>query len=108
MIESRVVELGELANNTLRSGQMWSLDRLVLHLVNTILQFGFTCIYYVLSIKSSQVRIQWQSYKNTLEGSFKTQYATDSICYLIMISYVYNNSISCVVAVYQLPHYKQL
>jgi dimeric dUTPase (all-alpha-NTP-PPase superfamily) len=58
MIESRVVELGELANNTLRSGQMWSLDRLVLHLVNTILQFGFTCIYYVLSIKSSQVRIQ--------------------------------------------------
>ncbi|XP_023707539.1 Werner Syndrome-like exonuclease isoform X2 [Cryptotermes secundus] len=33
LIESRVVDLGELANETLRSGQRWSLDRLVLHVI---------------------------------------------------------------------------
>jgi hypothetical protein len=40
LIESRVVDLGELANETLRSGQKWSLDRLVLHVVNIIPHFG--------------------------------------------------------------------
>jgi hypothetical protein len=54
LIESRVVELGELANKTLQSGQRWSLDRLVLHVVNIISHFGFTCVYCMLRIKSLQ------------------------------------------------------
>jgi hypothetical protein len=44
LIESRVVDLGELANETLRSGQRWSLDRLVLHVVNITPYFGFSCM----------------------------------------------------------------